>query len=589
MLKPLKIVSQWILSAISKTIEQAPMSSEEKIRLRHFAVFVVWGVATMSGFAIYNFMVGNLLVGALVFFTGSSLVFGWLLMCHLPMGQIVYRVNGFLFAGLVLYLLLHGEEDTSKSLWMFTFPLILFFLTGKKEGMVWSLGLLFFSLFLLYFPIPGFNPHHYTPAFIIRFVIVYLFITTVTFWFEFFRDQYRRGLADEHQKQQHATLVTQQNGDVSVHQANRQLLMILDSVDAHVYVVDVATYQILYMNQKMKEIFGADLEGQLCWQAFRKSSQPCDDCTIPRLKNTGGDLEETVVWEGYNPISKRWYSNIDRMITWPDQRPVKLQIAFDITEKKQWETEQQAIKESQNQVQKAEALGRMAGSIAHYYNNQLTAIIGNLQLALESLPGNVPTRSYLQNAIQVAIDSSEINMLLFQYLGQHSGELQPVDLAEFCAQQLEALEKHLPVNIVIRTDLSVGGLIVYADGALLLQILSQLVTNSREAMNGRGGEIVVSVKLVAAMALAGQRLEPKNWRPSADSYCCLAISDTGSGISEENKGRIFDPFFTTKLSSRGLGLAVVLGIVKASGGAMAVTSDVQRGCVVSIYLPLSEV
>jgi signal transduction histidine kinase len=273
------------------------------------------------------------------------------------------------------------------------------------------------------------------------------------------------------------------------------------------------------------------------------------------------------------------------MITWPDQRKVKLQIAFDITGRKQWESERQASEESLHQVEKAEALGRMAGAIAHHFNNQLTVIIGNLQLALEASPGNGPVREYLQNAIRVAIDSSEISMLLFQYLGEHGGELQPFDLAEFCRRQVPSMKMRLLANITIDTDISDTSLTIHADRVMVQQILSQLIANSHEAMNGQGGTILLSVRSVSAMALQGRQLEPKNWRPRQESYCCLEVSDTGCGIDENNRGKIFDPFFTTKLSSRGLGLAIVLGIVKAADGAVEVIGNVPRGCVVRIYLP----
>ncbi len=176
------------------------MSAEEKIQLYHFAVFVVIGVATMIGYGAYNFLVGNLLLGSLLFLSGSCLLFGWLLMCYLPMGQVVYRFNGLLYAGLLLYMLMLGG-DGSRSLWMLTFPLIVFFLIGKKEGLFWSLGMFFSAMAVLLLPLPGLEKHGYSDGFIIRFATVYLLISVISFGFEFSRDYYRRELEREYRRQ----------------------------------------------------------------------------------------------------------------------------------------------------------------------------------------------------------------------------------------------------------------------------------------------------------------------------------------------------------------------------------------------------
>jgi signal transduction histidine kinase len=442
------------------------------------------------------------------------------------------------------------------------------------------------ALFFLYAPVVVVRPHPYSPSFIIRLVTVYLFITSVTFWFEFYRDQFRRELSEEQRQRQQRITADQQENEASLRLAHQQLLTILESIDAHVYVTEVSSHEILYMNQAMKDVFGSNREGELCYQAFRDGGAPREHCPIPRLLGTDGDAEGKSAWECFNPLSKRWYSNFDRLMLWPDGRQVKVQIAFDISDRKQWELEREAAEKALHDNQKTEALQRMAGVISHHFNNQLTHIIGNLQLALEAGSDETQVREYLQSAIHVAIDSSEISMLLSQYTGQRSAELQPIDVGEFCRRQRPLLEKLLPANILLETDGLTTGLCIHGDTVILEQILTQLVTNSRDAINGRGGRIGIFVTLMAGKDIAYRQCEPKNWRPSVSSYCCLSVKDSGVGISEDNKGRIFDPFFTTKQSSRGLGLAVVLAIVKASGGAVAVTSDVQRGCLVEVFLPL---
>jgi diguanylate cyclase (GGDEF)-like protein len=109
---------------------------------------------------------------------------------------------------------------------------------------------------------------------------------------------------------------------------------ILDSVDAHVYVADMETYEILFMNRHMRMSFGGDLTARKCYEVFRKEPGPCGHCSNARLIGKDGKPADVYSWEGQNPITGRWYRNFDRVIPWDDGRYVRLQIAFDITDLK---------------------------------------------------------------------------------------------------------------------------------------------------------------------------------------------------------------------------------------------------------------
>ena len=115
------------------------------------------------------------------------------------------------------------------------------------------------------------------------------------------------------------------------------LEMILDSLDADVYVSSLDSYEILFMNQHMCGSFGGDFSGQTCHQVFRNQPAPCAHCSNPRLLDAQGRPTGTYTWEGRNPITQRWYKNSDRVIHWSDGRYVRLQIATDITEQKEAE------------------------------------------------------------------------------------------------------------------------------------------------------------------------------------------------------------------------------------------------------------
>jgi len=124
-------------------------------------------------------------------------------------------------------------------------------------------------------------------------------------------------------------------------QTQETLTTVLESVDAHIYVSDLESYEILYMNQKMKEDFGEGLVGKLCYQEFRGEEEPCQNCQLDHLVNEQGEPAAERTWEGFNPKTERWYLNTDRAIYWTDQRLAHIQIAVDIHNRKLAEQELQ--------------------------------------------------------------------------------------------------------------------------------------------------------------------------------------------------------------------------------------------------------
>jgi len=139
-------------------------------------------------------------------------------------------------------------------------------------------------------------------------------------------------------------------------------LTVLDSIDATVYVSDMDTHEVLFANKNMIESFGEDMTGKICYEAFRNESLPCLHCTNGQLIDKDANPTGLIIWQGKNPITQRWYMNYDRAIEWIDGRIVKLQIATDITNSKTMEQQLQ-------QTQKFEAIGTLAGGIAHNFNN----------------------------------------------------------------------------------------------------------------------------------------------------------------------------------------------------------------------------
>ncbi len=121
----------------------------------------------------------------------------------------------------------------------------------------------------------------------------------------------------------------------------KNLKMILDSIPEDIYIADMDTYEVLFMNRHMRESFGGNFVGEICYRVFRGEDKPCKHCTNRELLNEKGDAAGVATWEDYNPLNGKWYLNYDRAIPWIDGRLVRLQIAADITERKRFEESQQ--------------------------------------------------------------------------------------------------------------------------------------------------------------------------------------------------------------------------------------------------------
>ena len=262
-------------------------------------------------------------------------------------------------------------------------------------------------------------------------------------------------------------------------------------------------------------------------------------------------------------------------------------IVRDITERKRAEAERGKLEAQNRQLQKSESLGRMAGAIAHHFNNQLQAVMLSLELAMDELPRDAAPVALLTDALLAARKAAEVSTRMLTYLGQSHDQHEPLDLADVCRRCLPLLRAAMPQRVDLVTDLPSPGPGVRANANQLQQVLTNLVTNAWEA-NGPGpGTIRLTVKTVAASALPGTKRFPIDWQPRPAAYACVEIADTGGGIPPDDVEKLFDPFFSSKFAGRGLGLPVVLGIARVHDGGVTVDSEPDRGSVFRIFFPLS--
>ena len=265
-------------------------------------------------------------------------------------------------------------------------------------------------------------------------------------------------------------------------------------------------------------------------------------------------------------------------------RPVALQedrqlvIYEDITERRRMES--QLL-----QAMKMEAVGRLAGGVAHDFNNILTVITGYSELLLEKVGKGSPMHGELEEIKRAGDRAASLTRQLLAFSRKQIIEPKVVRLDRLVAELLAMLARLIGENVALQTTTGKSPGSVKIDPGQFQQILMNLVVNARDAMPG-GGKIVIetaNVELDEGYCALHPYVTPGR-------YVMLAVSDTGKGMSEEVKAQIFEPFFTTKDfgSGTGLGLATTYGAVKQSGGSIEVYSEVGIGTTFKIFLPRVE-
>jgi signal transduction histidine kinase len=246
-------------------------------------------------------------------------------------------------------------------------------------------------------------------------------------------------------------------------------------------------------------------------------------------------------------------------------------------------TEQRQVEERLRQSQKMEAIGQLAGGVAHDFNNILSIIQGNAELALMKAEGADNERDEILGAVIDATErAASLTRQLLLFSREQAMEVRDIDLNEVVNSLTRMLERILDRRVELRLDLHPDPVKTSADPGMLDQVLMNLVLNARDAMPG-GGQLVVGTSLrwvTEAEAEANPDAAP-------GPYVALTVADTGEGIPSEILPRIFEPFYSSKEPGKGtgLGLASVFGIVKRHAGWITVESEVGKGARFEVILP----
>ncbi len=254
----------------------------------------------------------------------------------------------------------------------------------------------------------------------------------------------------------------------------------------------------------------------------------------------------------------------------------------DITEERQMEAERESLNEQIRQAQRLDAVGKLAGGVAHDFNNMLSVIMGHASLARESAQSTPELKEDIDQIIEAAERSAGLTRQLLAFARRQTATPQVLDIDETLASAMPILERVVGEGIEISWRPGNAGR-VRMDPAEVDQILVNLAVNARDATAGVGRISIETTEIT---------IDEEYCRVHADSrlghYVVLSVSDDGCGMDDATRAQVFEPFFTTKAEGQGtgLGLATLHGIVKQNGGMVSVYSELGRGTTFRIYLPV---
>jgi signal transduction histidine kinase len=380
-------------------------------------------------------------------------------------------------------------------------------------------------------------------------------------------------------------------------ESQERFLTVLNSIDADVYVSDLQSYEILFMNDHMRRGFGADFVEQICFKVFRNEPAPCGHCTNDKLLDSDGQPTGVHIWEGQNPITKKWYTNYDRAIKWEDHRFVRLQVATDITERKKAEESlreahdklEARVQERTAELAQAKDLAEAANTakseflanMSHELRTPLNHIIGFTELVLDKNFGDLNTTQeeylndvhqsskHLLSLINDILDLSKIEA------GKLKLEFTDLNLRKILEKSIMIIkERALKQNLDISTYFDGLPDTIKADERGFKQIMYNLLANSIK-FTPQNGRIELTVKMADRASLSkvnDLKRFFKTKSTNGSNFIQICIKDTGIGIEQQDLQRIFNPFeqgdnsSTRKYGGTGLGLSLTRQLVELHDG-----------------------
>ena len=356
--------------------------------------------------------------------------------------------------------------------------------------------------------------------------------------------------------------------------------LIIETMPSGLFTVD-SNRKITRWNKEAEEITGlkaGEVIGKDCLKAF--SCEECKKgCSLfdDKVDKPIYGLECVLHLQGKDiTISKSG----DVLKDSKDHAIVGVECFVDITKQKEAEEERMNLEAHVQQVHKTEAIASLAGGIAHEFNNALVGISGNVELLQMDLPDDENIVKYVKQIRNSTRRMAGLTNQLLAYARGGRYHARTMPLNDFVKDALSFIQHTIGPATRVETDLPDGISDVDIDLTQMQMVLSAVLTNACEAMEGKGRIRIITrnVKIDEDTAKTNPDFKP-------GTYACLTTEDEGEGMDEDTRSRVFDPFFTTKFPGRGLGMAAASGIIRNHGGLILLDSELGKGTAVKIYLP----
>ena len=366
----------------------------------------------------------------------------------------------------------------------------------------------------------------------------------------------------------------------------RRLQLATTSARMGVWDWDVVN-NVLTWDDRMFELYGLRREDfSACLDAWQSGLHPEDrDRAVAESQAAiDGTADYDTTFRVLHPDRTIRFVKADGMVI-RDERGVAVRMLglnWDVTGPRQAAEERANLEAQLHQAQKMESVGRLAGGVAHDFNNMLGAILANVEFALEQVGPNARLREDLEEVRAAAHRSADLTRQLLTFARKQTVARKVLNLNDSLAGILMMLRRIIGEDVALTSRQGEGLWLVTVDPSQIDQILTNLCVNARDAISGVGKLTVETdnVSFDADYCAAHAESVPGD-------YVRLAISDDGHGMDKETQSHLFEPFFTTKVMGKGtgLGLATVYGIVKQNHGTIEVYSEVGHGTTFKIYLP----
>ncbi len=383
-----------------------------------------------------------------------------------------------------------------------------------------------------------------------------------------------------------SSIIKRARAEELLRESEERLRTILDNATAVVYIKDIQG-RYTFINRQFETLFHVkrdEIRGKTPYDCFPEeiaaahleNDRKVFESGVPMQFDENANLEDGI--HSYLSVKFPLFA-LDGTVS------AVCGISTDITDRKKLEEEREKLREQLYRSQNLASIGKLAGGVAHNFNNLLTVIMGFASLLDMEIEANSPFREYTRKIIKSSQTAADVTQALLAFSRKQFVSPKPVNINEIIRQSESLLSKLAQDDITLTMTLTDVDTTVMADVGQIGQALMHLATNARDAMPD-GGSLKICTEVMemddAFIKLHGYGIGGK--------YVHIAVSDTGIGMEENTKLRVFEPFFTTKEVGKGtgLGLSSVYGIVKQHSGYINVDSEPGKGATFNVYLPLTE-